>query len=132
MTGWIVTTPGVNAPRNLRFTPYLKARANSSSSANRNKGIVSSELLLQSSEHPKLDFVGREAEEDADSQLKHYVSVVDPEKKTWQLVEVRKLTVRGAVRRMKPLTEEDEESSEEEEVVCSLPFRVMSRWMLTV
>ncbi|RHZ52315.1 DNA-directed RNA polymerase I subunit RPA49 [Aspergillus thermomutatus] len=111
----IITTPGVNAPRNLRFTPYLKARANSSSSANRNKGIVSSELLLQSSEHPKLDFVGREAEEDADSQLKHYVAVVDPEKKTWQLVEVRKLTVRGAVRRMKPLTEE-EESSEEEEV----------------
>ncbi|GIK00497.1 DNA-directed RNA polymerase I subunit rpa49 [Aspergillus viridinutans] len=111
-----VTTPGVNAPRNLRFTPYLKARANSSSSANRNKGIVSSELLVQSSEHPKLDFVGREAEEDADSQLKHYVAVVDPEKKTWQLVEVRKLTVRGAVRRMKPLTEEDEESSEEEEV----------------
>ncbi|PKX96820.1 DNA-directed RNA polymerase I subunit RPA49 [Aspergillus novofumigatus IBT 16806] len=91
-------------------------RADSSSSANRNKGIVSSELLLQSSEHTKLDFVGREAEEDADSQLKHYVAVVDPEKKTWQLVEVRKLTVRGAVRRMKPLTEEDEESSEEEEV----------------
>ncbi|KAF7115013.1 hypothetical protein CNMCM5793_001049 [Aspergillus hiratsukae] len=111
----IITTPGVSAPRNLRFAPYLKARANSSSSANRNKGIVSSELLLQSSEHPKLDFVGREAEEDADSQLKHYVAVVDPEKKTWQLVEVRKLTVRGAVRRMKPL-EEDEESSEEEEV----------------
>lgn len=63
--------------------------------------------------------MGREAEEDADSQLKHYVAVVDPEKKTWQLVEVRKLTVRGAIRRMRPLAEEDEESSEEEEVVSS-------------
>ncbi|EAW12536.1 DNA-directed RNA polymerase I subunit RPA49 [Aspergillus clavatus NRRL 1] len=115
----IVTTPGVSAPRNLRLTPYLKTRAKTSSSANRNKGIVSSELLLQSSEHQKLDFVGREAEEDADSQLKHYIAVVDPEKKTWQLVEVRKLTVRGTVRRNK-LVEDEEESSEEEEEVKTM------------
>ncbi|TPR10825.1 sodium/hydrogen exchanger 3 [Aspergillus niger] len=92
----IITTPGLNAPRNLRLNPYLKTRSKTSSSSSRNKGIVSSELLLQSSEHPKLDFVGREAEEDADSQLKHYVAVVDPENKTWQFIEVRKMTLRGA------------------------------------
>ncbi|EYE93436.1 DNA-directed RNA polymerase I subunit RPA49 [Aspergillus ruber CBS 135680] len=112
----IVTTPGVSQPRNINLQPYLKPRANTSStsSSTRNKGIVSSEILLQSSEHPKLDFVGREANDDADSQLKHYIAVVDPEKKTWQFVEARKVTLRGAVRKMKPL--EDEESSEDEEM----------------
>lgn len=77
-------------------------------------------MLLQSSEHPKLDFVGREAEEDADSQLKHYVAVVDPENKTWQFIEVRKMTLRGAVRKMRAIEEEEEEESDEEEMVRSI------------
>ncbi|RAK70865.1 DNA-directed RNA polymerase I subunit RPA49 [Aspergillus fijiensis CBS 313.89] len=116
----IVTTPGLNAPRNLRLKPYLKTRSKTSSASTRNKGIVSSELLLQSSEHPKLDFVGREAEEDADSQLKHYVAVVDPENKTWQFVEVRKMTLRGAVRKLRSIDEEEEKESEEEEELQTL------------
>jgi DNA-directed RNA polymerase I subunit RPA49 len=71
---------------------------------------------LQSSEHPKLDFVGREADDDADSELKHYVAIVDPEKKTWQFVEVRKMTLRGTVRRQKRARgSDDEEASEQEE-----------------
>lgn len=119
-----MTTPGVNQPRNINLQPYLKPRANTSStsSSTRNKGIVSSEILLYSSEHPKLDFVGREANDDADSQLKHYIAVIDPEKKTWQFVEARKVILRGAVRKMEPL--EDEESSEDEEMVCS-PFLIL-------
>lgn len=69
-------------------------------------------MLLQSSEHEKMDFVGREGTgEDADSQLNHYVAVVDPERKTWQFVEARRVTLRGAVRSRKP--EEEEESDEE-------------------
>ncbi|RAH76372.1 hypothetical protein BO86DRAFT_459918 [Aspergillus japonicus CBS 114.51] len=116
----IVTTPGLNAPRNLRLKPYLKTRSKTSSASTRNKGIVASELLLQSSEHPKLDFVGREAEEDADSQLKHYVAVVDPEDKTWQFVEVRKMTLRGAVRKLRSIDEEEEEEESEEEELQTL------------
>lgn len=81
----------------------------------RNPGIVSSEMLLQSSEHEKMDFVGREGTgEDADSQLKHYVAVVDPDRKTWQLVEARRVTLRGAVRRRKQGVEEESD----EELVC--------------
>ena len=116
---YIATTPGMNPPRNIHLQPYLKPRNSSSStsSSTRNKGIASSEFLLQSSEHPKLDFVGREANDDADSQLKHYVAVIDPEKKTWQFVEVRKVTLRGAVRKAKA-AEEEVESSEDEEMVC--------------
>ncbi|KAB8232109.1 A49-like RNA polymerase I associated factor-domain-containing protein [Aspergillus alliaceus] len=118
----IVTTPGVNAPQNLRLKPYLKDRAHGPSPgrSTRNKGIVSSELLLQTSEHPKMDFVGREAEDDADSQLKHYIAVVDPEKKSWQFVEVRKLTLRGAVRRIKVAAEEEEEVESEDEEMKTL------------
>ncbi|KOC07682.1 hypothetical protein AFLA70_15g004701 [Aspergillus flavus AF70] len=113
----IITTPGVNVPQNLHLKPYLKDRADGSLSgrSTRNKGIVSSELLLQTSEHPKMDFVGREAENDADSQLKHYIAVVDPEKKSWQFVEVRKVTLRGAVRRTKAAADEEEEVESEDE-----------------
>lgn len=74
-------------------------------------------MLLQSSDHEKMDFVGREGTgEDADSQLKHYVAIVDPERKTWQIVEARRVTLRGGVRSRK---QADEEESDEE-MVCSL------------
>lgn len=120
----IVTTPGLNALKDLHLAPYLKQRNTpSSGSKDKNKGIHSSELLLQSSEHPKLDFVGREGGDDADSQLKHYVAVIDPVNKTWQFVEARKVTLRGAVRQMKEVDEggEEVESSDEEMVFPSLP-----------
>lgn len=106
-----MTTPGQTTPRDITFQSYLKPRTATSSTA-RNKGIVSSEILLQSSEHPKLDFVGREANDDADSQLKHYVAVVDPAEKSWRFVEVRRVTLRGAVRQVK----HEEDSSDEEMV----------------
>lgn len=109
------TTPGVQSAKSLRWNPYIKARDNVSKSSTslRNPGIVSSEILLQSSQHEKMDFVGREGhDEDADSQLKHYVAVVDPERKTWQIVEARRVTLRGSVRSHKA-SEEDSESEEE-------------------
>jgi DNA-directed RNA polymerase I subunit RPA49 len=64
-----------------------------------------------------LDFVGREANDDADSQLKHYVAVVDPANQSWEFVEVRKVTLRGAVRKA-AAAEEEVEDSEDEEMVC--------------
>lgn len=67
-----------------------------------------------------MDFTGREANDDADSQLKHYVAVVDPVSKTWEFVEARRLTLRGAVRRA-PSADEEQEESEDEEQVC-FPF----------
>jgi DNA-directed RNA polymerase I subunit RPA49 len=67
-------------------------------------------MLLQSSDHAKLDFVGREGTgDDTDSQVKHYVAVVDPESKTWKVVEVRRATLRGAVRSRKAAEEDSDE-----------------------
>ncbi|KAL5043977.1 hypothetical protein BDW71DRAFT_186913 [Aspergillus fruticulosus] len=110
----LINSPGVTSQPNIRLKPYLKTRSHSSSHYAGNDGIASTELLLQSSEHPKLDFVGREANDDADSQLQHYVAVVDPASKTWEFVEVRRVTLRGAVRRATEGDEEEEESEDEE------------------
>ncbi|KAJ5104982.1 hypothetical protein NUU61_002329 [Penicillium alfredii] len=108
----IASTPGLQCSTSLRWNPYIKTRENvpRSATSNRNPGIVLSEVLLQSSDHAKMDFVGREGTgDDADSQLKHYVAVVDPERKTWQLVEVRRATLRGAVRTKRAAEEEFDE-----------------------
>ncbi|EED18226.1 conserved hypothetical protein [Talaromyces stipitatus ATCC 10500] len=112
----LINAPGLQFPKKVHgFKPYTKESSTSSktaSSSGRNKGIVSTELLLQSSEHPKLDFVGTEATEDADSQLKHYIAIVDPEKKTWQFVEVRKMTLRSTVKKRNPSVAADEDDSD--------------------
>jgi DNA-directed RNA polymerase I subunit RPA49 len=47
--------------------------------------------------------------------VKHYVAVVDPEQKTWKVVEVRRATLRGAVRSRK--VEEDSD----DDMVYSIP-----------
>ncbi|KAJ6072370.1 hypothetical protein N7467_010455 [Penicillium canescens] len=108
----IADTPGLQSAQSLRWNPYIKNRstASKSAAASRNPGIVSSEMLLQSSDHAKLDFVGREGTgDDTDSQVKHYVAVVDPESKTWKVVEVRRATLRGAVRSRKAAEEDSDE-----------------------
>ncbi|KAJ5417330.1 uncharacterized protein N7487_000880 [Penicillium crustosum] len=108
----IADTPGLQSSKSLRWNPYIKSRGNVSKSAasTRNPGIVSSEMLLQSSDHAKMDFVGREGTgDDTDSQVKHYVAVIDPERKTWKVVEVRRATLRGAVRSRKSEEDSDEE-----------------------
>ncbi|KAJ5833296.1 hypothetical protein N7474_001607 [Penicillium riverlandense] len=116
----ITSTPGLQISNTLRYTPYSKTREHVSKSATtgRNPGIVSSELLLQSSDHEKMDFVGREGNEDAaDSQIKHYVAVGDPERKTWQVVEARRMKVRGAVRSKKA---SEEEAMSDDEAMFSM------------
>ncbi|OQE12411.1 hypothetical protein PENVUL_c001G01109 [Penicillium vulpinum] len=108
----ITDTPGLQSSKSLHWNPYIKSRGNVSKSAaaTRNPGIASSEILLQSSEHAKLDFVGREGKgDDTDSQVKHYVAVIDPESKTWKIVEVRRATLRGTVRSRRPEEDSDEE-----------------------
>ncbi|PCG90300.1 Hypothetical protein PENO1_032450 [Penicillium occitanis (nom. inval.)] len=109
----LINAPGLQFPKKLHgFKPYTKESTTKASSSGRNKGIVSTELLLQSSEHPVLDFVGTEATEDADSQLKHYVAIVDPDQKTWQFVEVRRMTLRSSVKKHNKEVAEDESDYE--------------------
>ena len=61
--------------------------------------ISTTELLLHTSAHPKLDYTAREEEySGADSLLKHYIGVYDPKTGDLQLVQARKLVVRGVLR----------------------------------
>ena len=78
----------------MSLKPYTKALPNAS-----RHSVPGPELLLHSSAHPKLDWTAREETSNGvESQLKHYVSVYDPEKGTLQLVEARKLVVRSTLR----------------------------------
>ncbi len=55
-------------------------------------------MLLQSSSHPTIDYLGREEVGGADSLLKHYLGVYDPTSGKLQVMEARKMVVRGTVR----------------------------------
>lgn len=57
--------------------------------------------------------MSRDTTDDADSQLKHYVAIVDPDTKTWQFVEVRKMTLRSSVKKRNAGITEDDASDYE-------------------
>ena len=66
-------------------------------------------MLLHSSAHPRIDYVGREEEsESKEGLLKHYVGLYDPQTGELQVIEARKVVLRGTVR-------EPDEGSEDKE-----------------
>ena len=87
------STPGIELPRTSSLDAYSKAVPN------HERGALSSEILLQSSAHPKLDYTAREEMSGAaDSLLKHYVGVYDPSSGQVQLVPARRLVMRSTLR----------------------------------
>ncbi|EAS30577.3 DNA-directed RNA polymerase I subunit RPA49 [Coccidioides immitis RS] len=108
----IASTPGIRLPESLSLQAYTKPRAKrASTTATTNSDVISSELLLHSSSHPKLDFTAREGVDQLDSLWNHYVAIYDPKRNALQLVEARKVTVRSSLREAVP--DEEEESDEE-------------------
>jgi len=93
----IVSTPGVDIPNSITLKPYKKTRRNANPKSRGD--IATQELLLHSSEHPQLDYTAREEEVGgADTLLKHYLGVYNPETGIMEVVEARKMVVRGSVR----------------------------------
>ena len=85
----------------MSFQAYKRARDETEQQPNSTEtsALSASELLLHSSTHPKLDYIAREEQSTgADSLLKHYIGVFDPKTGDLQLVEARKLVVRGVLR----------------------------------
>jgi DNA-directed RNA polymerase I subunit RPA49 len=82
-------------PTDLEFKSFAKANENGS------------ELLLHSSDHPRIDFTATEGGTCIDKYLKHYVAVYDPVTGQLDIAEAKKMTVRGTVRQAEP-AEEDE------------------------
>jgi DNA-directed RNA polymerase I subunit RPA49 len=106
----IASTPGVAVPSSITLKTYLKSRRNAPRGPVQSGDIATKELLLHSSDHQKLDYTAREEESGGlDSILKHYVGVYDPETGKLEIMEARKMVVRGSVRTQQA-TAEDRDS----------------------
>jgi hypothetical protein len=93
------STPGVSLPTSISLKPYTKHRRNAPQRVGHSGAIATTELILHSSEHPKLDYTAREEESSgADTLLKHYVGVYDPDTGKLEVMEARKMVIRGVVR----------------------------------
>lgn len=105
----IATTPGINIDPSVTFEPYIRNRFNIPKG---NPSILTQELLLYSSDHPKLDYVAKEEETGGpDALLKHYVGVYDPGTGRIQVVEVRNMVIRGNLRTQQSDREDETESN---------------------
>ncbi|EGD92548.1 hypothetical protein TESG_00121 [Trichophyton tonsurans CBS 112818] len=106
----IASSPGLTVPETLPLSTYIKSRQQRMKHAE-NANLAMTEALLHTSGHPKLNFTGREGENQLDNLLNHYVAIYDPKDNTVQLLEARKMMIRGCPREA---IEEVEEESEGE------------------
>ncbi|KAM0461823.1 hypothetical protein ACHAO4_001008 [Trichoderma viride] len=104
----IVNTPGMEMPSNLKFHSYLPKNATSTKSK---KTAIEKGLLLHSSTHRNLDYTAREEERGSKPLLNHYIGIYDPKTGKLQVVEAKKMVVRGAVRSKQVATEQEGKKS---------------------
>ncbi|KAI9167474.1 DNA-directed RNA polymerase I subunit rpa49 [Paramyrothecium foliicola] len=91
----IATLAGVQVPSNLPFQSYSR-KDDAKSKA---KHAANKELLLHSSAHRSLDFTAKEeGPRGSKPLLNHFVGIYDPASGKLQVVEAKKMVVRGSVR----------------------------------
>ncbi|RYN58121.1 hypothetical protein AA0114_g2042 [Alternaria tenuissima] len=87
----LAVTPGLSMPSKLSFKPYKRTKILPQGE--------SSELLFQSSDHPRLDYTASEEQDgSAESQLQDYIGVFDPATSKLQVVPVKRVVVRTTLR----------------------------------
>lgn len=92
------TTPGIELPRQLSFRFY-QPQADPRTKSKSGKQADSQELLLHSSEHHTLEYTGtEEVPRGSKPLLSHYVGIYDPTTGTLEVIEAKKMVVRGQVR----------------------------------
>ncbi|KAF2172796.1 hypothetical protein M409DRAFT_49324 [Zasmidium cellare ATCC 36951] len=89
----LLSTPGVNAPR-VPFKAY--AKATSTKHANDAVKPKTHDLLLQSSQHPRLDYTA--VPDTLDQHTSHYVAVFDPATKELHVTPAHHLSLRSTLR----------------------------------
>ena len=104
-----VSSPGLTLPTNLRFNSFSKKKT--------------SDLLLQSSSHPTIDYTATESKtsDAAEKHLRHYVAVFDPATKRLKVTAAKKMTVRSSVRQLQPDVDDEEANGEERTVPPQTP-----------
>ncbi|OTB20473.1 hypothetical protein K445DRAFT_312938 [Daldinia sp. EC12] len=105
----IATSPGLCVPDSIKFQTYTTPQPTSSRRSKRTDAHTPN-LLLHSSSHSKLDYTAKEEGPGGrESHLKHYIGVFDPKTGQLEVVEAKKMAVRGVVRSQKPPEEDVEE-----------------------
>ncbi|KAI2465908.1 RNA polymerase I associated factor, A49-like protein [Annulohypoxylon bovei var. microspora] len=98
----IATSPGLCLPGSMKFQAYTAPQSTSSKRSKKSDSRTSN-ILLHSSSHGKLDYTAKEEGPGGrESHLKHYIGVFDPETGKLAIVEAKKMAVRGVVRSQKP------------------------------
>ena len=87
----LAATPGLTFPSQVILQPYKRTKILPQGD--------STELLLQSSDHPRLDYLAQEEKDgSSESQLRDYVGVFDPATGRLQIMPVKRVTVRSSLR----------------------------------
>jgi DNA-directed RNA polymerase I subunit RPA49 len=87
----LAVTPGLTVPPKISFKPYKRTKVLPQGE--------STELLLQSSDHARLDYLAQEEQDgSSESQLQDYVGVYDPATSKLQIVPVKRVVVRSTLR----------------------------------
>lgn len=103
----IASVSGFDLGPSTTFNPYLKRRRNASTEKSE---INTKELLLHSSDHLKLDYIGKEEEIGGrDAVMKHYIGVYDPLTGNLELIEARNMVIRCSIREQQ-YDQQDEET----------------------
>jgi DNA-directed RNA polymerase I subunit RPA49 len=83
----------------VRFYPYSKPDSASSKKRRQKSQGQPKDLLLHSTSHRTLDYTAREDKpKSGDSLLKHYIGIFDPQSGKLDIIEAKKMVVRGVVR----------------------------------
>jgi DNA-directed RNA polymerase I subunit RPA49 len=103
-------------PGPISFETFEKARTTTPVNLHGSKAstLESTEFLLHSSKHPTISYTSNEDIQE-EKLLKHFVGVFDPRTGEVEVMEARKMTVRGLVQR--DAKEEEEEREGEKQTV---------------
>ncbi|KAF4460732.1 hypothetical protein FALBO_12486 [Fusarium albosuccineum] len=94
----IATAPGFEVPGNISFHSYAPNNA-SKSKPKQPKSAGEKEFLLHSTAHRSLDYtVKAEGLRGSKPPLNHFLGIYDPKTGKLQVVEAKKMTIRGTVR----------------------------------
>ncbi|KAF9877371.1 A49-like RNA polymerase I associated factor [Colletotrichum karsti] len=95
----IACSPGVRLPKNVPFSPYVKPETTTLGKRKQKTPAVSQDLILHSNSHQTMDYTARDdGISDSQQALKHYVGAFDPKTGKLEVVEAKKMVVRGTAR----------------------------------
>ena len=92
-------TPGISLPESFPFDVYEKAEQPTPKRRKNGGAPPPSEIALHSSAHRSIDYSAREERfKSVDTLLNHFLAIIDPHSGEVEVVQAKKMVVRGTVR----------------------------------